>query len=118
MRWPKGGVKGGTKSDRVTCLTDVLATVAEAVEKHDDSRAAAFIHRSLLDLAMHQDLKILFGSSETMQEGSNLRDIQMGINLAWLADEYYAGRKIIVWAASRHIAHDLQRIDTRVSGFA
>jgi erythromycin esterase len=95
-----------------------ILVLAEAVEKHDDSREAAFIRRSLLDLAMHQDLKVLFGSSETMQEGSNLRDIQMGINLAWLADEYYAGRKIIVWAASRHIAHDLQRIDTRMSGFA
>lgn len=31
VRWPEGGIKPGTASDRVTCLTDILATVAEAV---------------------------------------------------------------------------------------
>ena len=33
VRWPKGGIKPGTKTDRVTCLTDVLATTAEAIAK-------------------------------------------------------------------------------------
>ncbi len=33
VRWPKGGIKPGTTSDRVTCLTDILATVAEAVDQ-------------------------------------------------------------------------------------
>lgn len=31
VRWPKGRIKPGTTTGRVTCLTDVLATVAEAV---------------------------------------------------------------------------------------
>jgi hypothetical protein len=35
--------------------------------------------------------------------GDNLRDQAMGENLAWLAKEYYPDRKIIVWAASRHL---------------
>jgi erythromycin esterase len=30
----------------------------------------------------------------------------MADNLIWLANEYYAGRKIIVWAASFHLMHD------------
>ncbi|MFP6896453.1 MAG: arylsulfatase [Roseibacillus sp.] len=33
VRWPEGGVKAGSTTKRVTCLTDVLATVAEAVGK-------------------------------------------------------------------------------------
>ncbi len=32
MKWPKGGVQAGAKSSRVTCLTDVLATVADAIQ--------------------------------------------------------------------------------------
>ena len=31
VRWPDGGVQAGTRPPRVTCLTDVFATVAEAV---------------------------------------------------------------------------------------
>ena len=33
-------------------------------------------------------------------EISDLRDIQMGQNLIWLANEYYTDKKIIVWAAT------------------
>jgi arylsulfatase A len=33
VRWPKGGIKSGTQTNRVTCLTDVLATVSEAIGK-------------------------------------------------------------------------------------
>jgi len=31
VRWPKGGIKPGTSSKRVTCLTDVLATISDAI---------------------------------------------------------------------------------------
>jgi len=31
VRWPNGNIKPGTTSQRVTCLTDVLATVSEAI---------------------------------------------------------------------------------------
>ncbi|MEM0984223.1 MAG: erythromycin esterase family protein [Planctomycetota bacterium] len=40
----------------------------------------------------------------------NERDRRMGDNLAWLADEYYAGRKMIVWAATRHAVHRQKEI--------
>ena len=94
-----------------------IVELAAAIPTEGTTREAAFVRRSLEDLALHQRLKVLFAARETMQEGSNLRDVQMGRNVAWLADEYYAGRKIIVWAASRHIAHDLDSIETQMQGF-
>ena len=94
-----------------------IESLAAAIGAVQGSREAVFLQRSLEDFSMHQELKRLFASQETLMEGSNLRDVQMGRNVAWLADQYYAGRKIIVWAASRHIAHDLATIDTRMPGF-
>jgi erythromycin esterase len=35
-------------------------------------------------------------------EGGRIRDTAMGENLAWLANDYFRGRKVIVWAASMH----------------
>jgi erythromycin esterase len=35
-------------------------------------------------------------------EGGRIRDTAMGENLVWLADDYFRGRKVIVWAASMH----------------
>jgi len=49
---------------------------------------------------------------------SQYRDLQMGDNIIWLSREYYPGRKIIVWAASRHNAYKLQNVDTRHEGFS
>ena len=38
--------------------------------------------------------------------GGNLRDEQMARNLIWLANTAYTNRKIIVWAASRHVTRN------------
>lgn len=46
------------------------------------------------------------------------RDISMGENLAWLANEYYAGQKIIVWAATSHCLRDPQAISFSMDGKA
>lgn len=40
----------------------------------------------------------------------NIRDAQMAENLLWLARERYAGRKIIVWAATSHASRNRQAI--------
>jgi erythromycin esterase len=42
----------------------------------------------------------------------NMRDLQMGENLVWLAQNRYAGRKIIVWAATVHIVHNIQTVES------
>jgi erythromycin esterase len=46
-------------------------------------------------------------------EGYGVRDRLMGENLAWLARHRFAGRKIMVWAASFHAAREVDEIDLR-----
>ena len=43
----------------------------------------------------------------------SLRDIQNADNLEWLIENKYKGKKIIVWAASGHLLHNLQSIKVR-----
>lgn len=38
----------------------------------------------------------------------------MGENLIWLANEWYKGKKMIVWAASMHVTRGAAAIDTRM----
>lgn len=45
-------------------------------------------------------------SPQTQAEDNNPRDAQMARNLVWLANTWYPGRKIIVWAATSHIARN------------
>jgi erythromycin esterase len=45
-------------------------------------------------------------------KGNRRRDLQMAENLLWLARERYPGRKIVVWAATRHILARPGRIAT------
>lgn len=42
------------------------------------------------------------------REYGRLRDEWMGRNLIWLADTYYPDSKIICWAATYHLANDLE----------
>jgi erythromycin esterase len=37
------------------------------------------------------------------------RDNQMGANAIWLADQVFAGKKVVVWAHTIHVARGLQR---------
>jgi hypothetical protein len=48
----------------------------------------------------------------TMAQRFNPRDAQMADNLLWLANRRYGGRRIIVWAATMHLARDPHLIDT------
>jgi erythromycin esterase len=47
-------------------------------------------------------------------EAAAFRDEQMGDNLIWLANEWYPGRKIIVWAATFHNIRNIGAIDSRM----
>lgn len=42
------------------------------------------------------------------------RDEQMAENLIWLANDWYRGRKIIVWAATFHNVRNIRDIDSRM----
>ncbi len=70
-----------------------------------DARAHHFALRTLQDWKKAAPLRAHMLASE-MLEASNLRDRAMGENLIWLANEHFRGRKIIVWAAARHLCHD------------
>ena len=57
--------------------------------------------------------------SEHFYEAERARDQQMGDNLLWLARELYPDKKIIVWAASTHIARKLdllRHVDKKKAG--
>lgn len=44
-------------------------------------------------------------------EFRNHRDKRMADNLVWLANEYYSGKKIIIWAASMHNSRRVEPIE-------
>ena len=48
-----------------------------------------------------------------LAEQFNPRDAQGGANLVWLANERYAGRKLIVWLATMHAQRNAHTIDTQ-----
>lgn len=48
----------------------------------------------------------------------NMRDVQMGKNLLWLANERYPKGKIIVWATTSHNGRALPTVKTSVPRFA
>jgi erythromycin esterase len=50
------------------------------------------------------------GSPTERLQGWNARDAQMARNLLWLLREEYAGRKVIVWGHSWHLARNPQRV--------
>lgn len=57
-----------------------------------------------------------FGDGSGWTEAMRRRDLQMAENVAFLADQHYAGRKIIVWAASFHVARDLTTFRNPATG--
>ena len=48
----------------------------------------------------------------------NVRDEQNATNLLWLADNKYAGKKIMVWGATMHFVKNPSLIDTRDSSYS
>ena len=87
-------------------LTAALRNKAASVK---DAREVRFFLKTLENLSALEELRAT--------SGSNYRDRKMGENLVWLANDWYAGHKIIVWAASIHIVRNVSSIDTRMPKF-
>ena len=83
-------------------LTAALRNKAASVK---DAREIRFFLKTLENLSALEELRAT--------SSSNYRDRKMAENLVWLANEWYPGRKIVVWAASLHVARNLGSIDTR-----
>ena len=97
---------------------DSQAFVNGLIKRLDDSasgaarvhcqREIAFIRRTLHNLLVLDQIRSSGKSGDPAD--TNRRDKAMGENLAWLAQEYYPDRKIIVWAASFHLMREAAQI--------
>ncbi|HEX7180466.1 MAG TPA: erythromycin esterase family protein [Thermoanaerobaculia bacterium] len=72
---------------------------------------AAFWRRVLSNLRGFAEMTWRLDPLGKTREGHSLRDGQMADNVLWLAREAYPRRKIIVWAATRHIARNPERVE-------
>ena len=106
---------------------DEQETIAEHVEQlraHLESpKARQLAEHAGDDVAFwRQELKSILGFAQhrwaantagaRVPERFNGRDAQMADNFLWLANEQFKDRKIIVWAATMHLARSPHRIDT------
>ncbi len=102
-----------TKEDReknraaIERLAAALRNKAASVE---DTREIRFFLKTLENLSTLEELRA------TSNYG--LRDRKMAENLLWLTNEWYPSHKIIVWAASVHVARNLSSVDTRTPRFS
>jgi erythromycin esterase len=85
-------------------LLKILDDRTSDVLRSHGSREAGFLRKVLNNLMTLNTMQ--HEQKNTAPEATNRRDAAMADNLVWLANEYYAGRKIIVWAASFHLMHD------------
>ncbi len=107
-----GSPPGGSEERPAEARAQVQALMAlvearrDELAKHAEPREVEFLRRTLLNLLAH-DLGMR-GVNRADVHATPMpilqaRDERMGSNLAFLANEYYPGKKIIAWAASSHL---------------
>ncbi|HXO21566.1 MAG TPA: erythromycin esterase family protein, partial [Thermoanaerobaculia bacterium] len=69
---------------------------------------AAFWRQTIRSLKAEAEID--WAAAGDADRANRLRDLQMADNLLWLARVRYPGRKIVVWAATRHILANPLRI--------
>ena len=88
-----------------------------ALDKAWGAREVSYWDRVSRNLgALYEMLETLAAGKLAKASDNNARDRAMGETLVWLANEYYRGRKIIVWAASFHDMWRGAEIETGVPG--
>jgi erythromycin esterase len=97
-------------------LTDLLAKVKTRMRDRSPRDMDYTLHllQNLEALTRSRSLGIEKGGDSFSWDTTNLRDRYMAENLVWLLERRYRGEKIIVWAASMHIARNAPAIDTHV----
>lgn len=99
---------------------EFVARLPELVEKHRTAlegvhsrRVISFWKRIFMNMkSWYEEIEAAFSGKPLKPSDKNVRDLAMGETLVWLADEYYKGEKIIVWAASFHNMWRGSEIDT------
>lgn len=100
------GPQPGQKSESRPNLEPIEKLLKLLEEREADfaefyaAREIKFMRRVLRNISVLVAMRSDRGNGP---ESTNVRDAAMAENLLWLADEYYPGRKIIVWAASFHL---------------
>ena len=101
-------------ADQARLLRLLAALRADAQAKAASDRDALFWAQTLESITSVAQMMWAAPPGQVGDAQGNQRDTQMGRNLVWLANVWYPGKKIIVWAASAHIARavGLLRTDT------
>lgn len=86
-----------------------LQSTAEAVERSINTRESQFWAQVLRSVSAQISNYYYWNEPETDQSDIEaMRDHQMGDNIVWLANKYYQGSKIIVWAHTGHTMRNPQ----------
>jgi erythromycin esterase len=100
-------------ADAQARLLRLLAALrVDAMARGGGDRDALFWAQVLESVDAHARGVWAAPANTSTPEANNARDTQMGRNLVWLANVWYPGRKIIVWAASSHIAREVGPLQT------
>lgn len=91
-------------------LTGAIRTRRAELAVVHGEREIAFAERVLGNLAVLAEMTQRPQSGKP--EDTNVRDRRMAENLVWLVNERYAGRKVIVWAASFHLMRNAPTIES------
>jgi erythromycin esterase len=92
-------------------LKELLGRVRSEVEAFSAGEEEAFWAQLLGSLEEQLEFIWHWEHGEWRPQVSTIRDMQMGDNLLWLANVAYPERKVIVWAATLHVARVLEGID-------
>jgi len=97
---------------------EVMAELREWVGEGAAAAAGSdrrFWAQMLKSIAAQAEGTWLMDMENMTVESTAFRDEQMGDNLVWLANDWYQGRKIIVWAATFHNVRNIGDIDSRMA---
>lgn len=97
-------------------LIQLLALSKSELLKVHSEQEVSFWIRVLTNYRVHYSILLFTFKDKGVTEWAfNNRDKAMGETLLWLAEKIYPKRKIIVWAATGHIARRTYEIDTMQS---
>ncbi|MGD8454013.1 MAG: erythromycin esterase family protein [Phycisphaerae bacterium] len=103
---------GEYPADEFAALLDALDALCEKDElrRVHGAREIAFARQTIGNLRAFEQMRL--DKDKDKYAASNDRDARMGENVLWLANEYYRGHKLIVWAASFHVMHNPAAVKT------
>lgn len=88
----------------------------DAAARGASDRDALFWAQALASIESFARMMWAAPPGQVRAQDNNPRDAQMAANLVWLANVYYPGRKIIVWAASAHVARSVGALSNSTGG--